>query len=160
LQGYDYTLPGAYFITLVTKGRQAIFGELVGDQILLSSCGQLVAEEWARTAKVRPELTLDVFVVMPNHFHAILFLNDQSRIQLSLGAHRGAPLRLPKLHRQPKSLGSIIAGFKSKASQSAGQSLWQRNYYDHIIRDERELNQIREYILHNPLLLSQVFDAK
>jgi REP element-mobilizing transposase RayT len=154
LQGYDYTLPGAYFITLVTKSRQAIFGELVGNQILLSSYGQLVAEEWARTAEKRPELTLDVFVVMPNHFHAILFLNDQPRTQLSLGAHRGAP-QPPRLRRRPKSLGSIIAGFKSKVSQRAGRSLWQRNYYNRIVRDEAELNRIREYIQYNPMLLSQ-----
>lgn len=148
LKGYDYTLPGAYFITLVAKNRQAIFGELLDDQILLSSYGQLIAEEWEHTTEVRPELTLDVFVVMPDHFHAILFLNDQPPPQPPLSE------AIPRLHRLPKSLGSIVAGFKSKVSQRAGRSLWQRNYYDRIVRDEAELNRIREYILYNPMLLS------
>ncbi|UYN89655.1 MAG: hypothetical protein KIT08_00070 [Anaerolineales bacterium] len=161
LQGYDYSLPGAYFVTLVSKNREAIFGRLVGEQIVLHEAGQIVVEEWRKTSDLRSDVSLDEFVVMPDHFHAILLLqgkplaSDGSPNRNSLGAHRGAPLHNSRLRREPNSLGSIIAGFKSKVSQRIGRSVWQRNYFDRIIRDESELNKFREYILYNPLLLSQ-----
>ena len=142
-------MPGAYFVTLVAKGREPLFGELMGEEIRLNDTGKIVIDEWLRTGQLRPEISLDEFVVMPDHFHAILFLHEAPAIGEPLGAHRGAPLR-----RQPRSLGAIMAGFKSKCSQRAKESLWQRNYYDRIIRNEEEFNQTREYILYNPLLLS------
>jgi len=152
-------LPGAYFVTLVSKDRQPIFGQVIGEEIMLSPIGQIVSQEWRRTPDMRPNVSLEEFIVMPDHFHAILFIHEQSSATSksldgnSLGAHRSAPQQ--GLRRQPNSLSSIMAGFKSKASQRAGRTLWQRNYYDRIIRDEAELNRIREYILYNPLLLSQ-----
>ncbi len=153
LPEYDYSQPGGYFITLVTQSRSKIFGELVGDRMTLSPIGEIVRSEWQRTGELRPEFTLDEFVIMPNHFHAILFIKDvQQNIhpEFSVAAHRSAQLR-----RQPRSLGSIVAGFKSAASRAAGQSLWQRNYYDRVIRDEDELNRIRSYVIENPSILSE-----
>lgn len=147
LLGYDYSLPGAYFVTLVAKDRRPLFGEMAGEKVVLNRVGRIVREEWVHTGKLRPDITLDEFVVMPDHFHAILFINDVGQKEM-LGAHRGAPL-----HRKPRSLGSIMAGFKSVCSQTAGFSLWQRNYYDRIIRNQTELDNIREYILYNPLKL-------
>jgi REP element-mobilizing transposase RayT len=153
LREYDYSQSGGYFITLVTRERLPLFGSSAGETINLSPIGEIVRVEWMRTGHLRPDITLDEFVVMPNHFHAILFINEDSPVRDDHTAHRSAQLR-----RQPRSLGSIIAGFKSAASRAAGQSLWQRNYYDRIIRDEDELNRIREYIIYNPVFLSESRD--
>jgi putative transposase len=154
LPEYDYSQPGGYFITLVTQKRLPLFGELLAETMKLSSIGEIVRSEWERTGELRPDITLDEYVIMPNHFHAIFFIKESFRgpepaVAKSVAAHRSAQLRRP-----PRSLGSIIAGFKSAASRRAKQSLWQRNYYDRVIRDEEELNRIRNYIVYNPALLS------
>lgn len=155
LPEYDYSQPGGYFITLITQKRQPLFGEVEGETMKLSPVGEIVRSEWLRTDELRPDITLDEYVIMPNHFHAVLFINGQFQFENELAAHRSAQLRNEPLRREPRSLGAIVAGFKSAASRGANQSLWQRNYYDRIIRNEEELNRIRNYIIYNPTLLSQ-----
>lgn len=166
LQNYDCSSEGAYFITLVTANRQNLFGEIVDEEMILNALGEIVHEEWIKTGDMRPHVRLDEFIIMPNHFHAILFLmNDNRRGGLhppehtlsQNRAHRSAPLR-----RKPKSLGSLVAGFKSAATtrinhhrNTPAQPVWQRNYHDRIIRNERELNATRQYILDNPLQWAQ-----
>jgi len=119
----------------------------------LSEAGQIVVEEWLKTATLRPYLTLDEFVVMPNHFHGILWI-DKSR--------KGTARRAPTFQQFGKpvaeSLPTIIGAFKSAVARrintslgTPGISMWQRNYYEHIIRNEASLNRIREYIINNPL---------
>lgn len=122
----------------------------------LSEYGQIVKEEWLRTLLLRPGVDLDEFVVMPNHLHGILVLPAEN--VRSVGAHSCAPLPQQRLYRQPRSLGSLLAGFKSAATKRIndlrhmlGMPLWQRNYYEHIIRNEDELHHVREYIQTNPL---------
>jgi REP element-mobilizing transposase RayT len=165
LAGHDYTQDGAYFITLCTHGRECLFGQVVDGVIELSLIGQIVYEEWLRTAEIRPYVTLDSFIIMPNHFHTILFLDgDTSDIRAGLvgatwqvapteTAHADARPKGPKAH----SLGAIIGQFKrittiriNELNNTSGAKLWQRNYYEHIIRDERELNDTRLYIDTNP----------
>ncbi|MGB8645104.1 MAG: hypothetical protein WCF84_07695 [Anaerolineae bacterium] len=80
LKGYDYSQPGAYFITLVTNDRECLFGEIVNGEMRLSECGRIVQEEWLRTAKIRPNVQLDEFVIMPNHFHAVLIITDATHV--------------------------------------------------------------------------------
>ncbi|MCL5429503.1 MAG: transposase [Chloroflexi bacterium] len=150
LPEYDYSQPGGYFITLVTLERQPLLGELIGETMKLSPIGELVRSEWMRTGELRPDITLDEYVIMPNHFHAILFIKELFQVPKPIAAHRSAQLR-----RQPRSSGAIVAGFKSAASRAARQSLWQRNYYERIIRDEGELNRIKNYIIYNPIMLSE-----
>ncbi|MGD2027948.1 MAG: hypothetical protein PVI99_09040 [Anaerolineales bacterium] len=164
LKGYDYTSPGAYFVTLVTWQREPVFGEVIDGKMVLNEIGRIVREDWEKTEKIRKEITLDTFVIMPNHLHGIVWIEpvDESDIQpIVVGAHGRAPLRknIAKIHRQSKSLGAMIAGFKSAATKRVnqhrglpGHPLWQRNYYDHIIRSQKELNNIRNYIKSNPLL--------
>ena len=130
--------------------RQPIFGQRIGESINLSPVGQIVQNEWLRTGEIRPDITLDEYVIMPDHFHAILFIKELFQTEEDLAAHRSAQLRRP-----PHSLGLIVAGFKSATSRSASKSLWQRNYYDWIIRNEQELNRNRNYIIYNPLMLSE-----
>ncbi len=118
-----------------------------------------VKDEWMESSRIRKEIKLDQFILMPNHIHGIIFITNQNPPLRStdandVGATGRSPLpRGPK----PKSLGSFVAGFKpivtkriNELRKTPGISVWQRNYYDHIIRNENELHQIREYIVNNP----------
>jgi putative transposase len=155
LPGYDYSSPGPYFITICTYRKECLFGNVADDGVVLNDYGEIVRDEWERSAKIRPELDLDAFVVMPNHFHGILHIVGSSNV---VGAHGHAPLRHPPLRRPPRSIGSCVARFKGVATRrinaerdAAGKPVWQRNYYEHIVRDEADLARIRDYIATNPL---------
>ncbi|WP_306547897.1 transposase [Desulfobulbus sp.] len=154
VKGYDYSSAGAYFVTLCTHNRQCLFGEIVGGEMCLNAMGKIVAEEWVKTGLIRQENELDAWVVMPNHLHGIVMVLDQ-------GARR-APLQPNATNRRgeraPKSLGALIAGFKSAATkrinqmrQTPGPPIWQRNYWEHIVRNEKDLHEIRQYICNNPM---------
>lgn len=163
LPEYDYSSGGGYFITLCCHQKQPLFGQIVDEDVLLSRFGEIVKEEWIKTEQIRPGVQLDEFIIMPDHFHAILFFSE-SLNEHAVGAHSCAPLQqhiAPQQHgiqfRQPRSLGSLVAGFKSAVTtrinilhQTPGEKVWQRNYYEYIIRDEKDLEDIREYILNNP----------
>jgi putative transposase len=154
LAGYDYSQDGVYFVTLVTHDRAAIFGRIMGGEIVLSELGKIVNDEWLITEQIRSEIILDQFVIMPDHLHGILAIESSSN-----GARPCASTetnsRTPS--RKPQSLGSFIAGFKSSVTKqinlmrkTPGQPVWQGNYYDRVIRNERELDAIRLYIQANP----------
>ena len=143
-------------------------GDIVDGNVRLNQLGEIVKEEWLRTEQIRPEIAMDEFMVMPNHMHGIIVIRDDIPNK-SVGAHGGASLwgrRTPKdrahihapLRREPKTLGSIMAGFKSVVTNRINSlrkkpptPLWQRNYYEHIIRDEDDFNRIRQYIIDNPM---------
>ena len=115
----------------------------------LSHYGRIVDQEWKISAKIRREITLDAFVVMPNHIHGIIFIEESA-----VGATGGSPVRSGPRRR---SLGSFLSGFKSATTKrindlqrTPGLSVWQRNYYEHVIRNEQSLDRIREYIANNP----------
>lgn len=156
LRGYDYAQPGAYFITICTRNREPILGKITHGRMLPNILGEAVWQEWFLSGEIRSEIRLDSFVVMPNHVHGIVII-DRDHI---VGAHGHAPLHgtLGKPTGRPKgSLGSFVIGFKSSSTQrinllrdSLGEPVWQRNYYERIIRNGKELNQIREYIFKNP----------
>ena len=162
LLGYDYSEPGGYFITISTFQHIELFGIIIGQAIQLNPYGIIAQEEWLRTTEIRPGIVLDEFVFMPDHMHAIILIIDPD-----VGAHSCAPLQKqlnspPKqnsrLYRPPKSLGSLVAGYKSKVTSrinalrnTLGETVWQRNYYEHIIRSEKELDDIRLYIQGNPV---------
>ena len=156
MKGYDYALPGAYFVTICTYQRQCWFGEILDGQMYLNQIGNIVAQEWVRSSRIRPGMKLDQWVIMPNHLHGLVILTD------IVGAHSCAPLhKSPSnpvpLHRQPRSLSSFIAQFKSTVTkriniicQAPSIPIWQRNYHERIIRDEKSLQTIRQYIINNP----------
>src|SRR6266496_138913 len=146
LQNYDYTKAGAYFVTLCTVGRQSIFGEVADSEIELSDLGSAVIECWTEIPEHYPSVDVDAFTAMPNHVHGILIIRDWYDL---VDASQGFTARKP-------SLGSVVGSFKSAATKrinelrgTPGEPVWQRNYYKHIIRDERELDHIREYIYYN-----------
>ncbi|WP_448592212.1 transposase [Thermoflexus hugenholtzii] len=169
LPGYDYTQPGAYFVTIVTHNRMPLFGEIVDGEMRLNEYGEIVRAEWFRTAIVRPYVVLhpDEFVVMPNHVHGIVWIVGDDNAMV--GAQRrcaptGATITTWRAvggatptNVIPGSLGAIVRSFKSITARrindlrdTPGAPVWQRNYYEHIIRNEEALARIRAYIQANP----------
>lgn len=151
LQGYDYSQAGAYFITICTHTRECLFGDIVDGKMRLNDTGRMVAEEWLKTAEIRDEIELGEWVVMPNHFHGILILST------TVGAIHESPLQMTVTQRRNMAVPKIIGRFKmlsakriNKLRQTTGTKLWQRNYWEHIVRNGPELNRIREYIHNNP----------
>jgi putative transposase len=142
LKDYDYTQAGAYFVTLVTFERKFLFGEIVDGNMKRSRLGEIVWDAWFQSEHIRKEIRLfeDEFVVMPNHIHGIIWI---------VGEARGGAWHAPLLHREGRSLGSMVAGFKAGVTSQAKRELnisnvWQRNYYEHIIRNEAEWGKIRD----------------
>ena len=153
LAEFDYQGCGAYFITVCAARHRPVFGRCENGSVRLNRYGVIVRDCWLETATVRPGVNLDEFVVMPDHFHAIVWLPEPPP---EIRARASGP----GLYRPPRSLGSLVAGWKSRVSSVIKQSrvnrgwplvrVWQRNYYDHIIRDDRELEFIRQYVQANP----------
>jgi REP element-mobilizing transposase RayT len=132
----------------------SLFGEICDDEMHLNELGGLAEAEWLKTGAIRPNVELDEYVVMPNHFHGILMISGT----IEEGTARRAPTAREFGGSTRSSLGAIIGAFKSATTrsinrirQTPGLSLWQRNYYEHVIRDENSPNRIREYIVTNPL---------
>ncbi|MCL5257095.1 MAG: transposase [Chloroflexi bacterium] len=159
LTDYDYSQPGAYFLTLCTYDKKPLLGEVLDGQVKLSQYGSIIEREWLRTSEIRSEVELDEFVIMPNHLHCIVFFKEPQADRDR--AHGRAPLQEGASDsqdlRKPRSLGSLVAGFKSAATTqinalrgTPGVPVWQRNYYEHVIRNEEELQRVRHYVLTNP----------
>ena len=151
LKGYDYSQAGAYFVTIVAWQREMLFGGIVKGESILNEFGEIVREEWERTAVVRPNVELGEYVVMPNHFHGILVFRE------NVGATRRVAPTL-----QSGSLGAVMAQFKSIVTKRinglrnvTGLPIWQRNYYERIIRDEHEMDRIHRYIESNPSMWAE-----
>jgi len=159
LKGYDYTQAGAYFVTICTKDRACLFGDVADGVMRLNQMGHIVRQCWLAIPDHFPHVLLDEFVVMPNHVHGILVIMPTHDV----GATHASPLQnddTPTRPRgpQPRSVASIVGSFKSAAAKrinehrgTPGAPIWQRNYYEHIIRDDESLNLIRNYIADNPL---------
>jgi REP element-mobilizing transposase RayT len=167
LPDYDYSSEGLYYVTICTQDRLCLFGEVIGGQMTLNACGEIVKQELLRTPEIRREITLDEWVIMPNHIHAIVAINETEHDTATghavgatghVGAHGHAPLRERRFVRKPKSLSSFIAGFKSAVTvhinqlrQTPGNPVWQRNYWEHIIRNGESYDKIKRYVIENPM---------
>ena len=155
LKGYDYSQAGAYFVTICTHDRLCLFGEIVDGEMRLNDFGRIVAAEWIRSGELRSEIETGEYVVMPNHFHGIVMITDI--VGNGVGC-RGDRLVAPKMPGpQPKSIGAMMAGFKSDVTKrinetrdTSGAPVWQRNYHEHIIRNDADYNRIAEYVAYNP----------
>ncbi len=151
LKNYDYAQPGAYFVTVCTNRMTCLLGEIVDGAMKLNPIGEVVEEEWLKTPILRPNVGLDEYVVMPNHLHGIIMIMDHGR-----GVLQYAPTT-SRFNSPSQTIGAIVRGFKSVVTKrinrmrdTPGQSVWQRNYYEHIIRSDKALNRIQEYIVYNP----------
>ncbi|MCK6621639.1 MAG: hypothetical protein HUU32_05625 [Calditrichaceae bacterium] len=210
LKGYDYSRAGAYFVTICVQNRECLFGEIRNGKMLLNDFGKIIDHHWQKIPTHFENAALDEYVIMPNHFHGVLWLvgdgntaNPENAITgITVGAkhsgqpiatehddvagnagnvgakHSGqplsseqndvagnaSPLRRPNQHPDrpagtaPGSLSAVIQNFTSITSRkinrirkTPGKKLWQRNFHDHIIRNGRELFNIRQYIIDNPL---------
>jgi len=162
LPGYDYSTSGRYFITVVTFRRGCLFGEINGGKMKLSPIGEIVRREWFKTAELRPcvELREEEFVVMPNHTHGIIWIIDDNLDEIVGARRRLAPTASETTTEQfgkpvKASIPTIVRAFKSAVTYCAGRelnaaNLWQRNYYEHIIRGTADYERIATYITQNP----------
>ena len=165
LPGYDYTAPGAYFVTLCVQDGVCALGEIVEGQMMPSEESRIVEACWADLPNHYPHVRLDAFVVMPNHVHGIIVLVGEGTVGAGLkpaptSPYPDATKPVPTAPNGPPRHGlpEIVRALKTFSARrinalrgSPGQPFWQRNYYEHVIRNERELRAIREYIVHNPL---------
>jgi putative transposase len=180
LQNYDYSQNGMYFVTICTRNREELFGEIENGKIILSDLGKIIEKYYLEIPKCHPYTFLDVFVIMPNHLHGIIEINRhiavgadlvsarndvpaQNVSSFQLGQTQGLSLQSLQPQQNIGLLSRTIQGFKSKSavehinimrskSTSDSTKIWQRSFYDRIIRNDAELNRIREYILVNPAM--------
>ena len=148
---WDYSHAGAYFVTICTRTRECLFGNVENGEMQLTDAGQAIIEEWLKIPEIRKEVQLDEWVVMPNHFHGIMVFKDDA------GAIHETPSLMTVQRRRVMALSKLMGRFKmlsakriNKIRQTSGSALWQRNYYEHVIRNELDLHRIREYITANP----------
>jgi putative transposase len=151
LSGYDYSQDGAYFVTAGVQGRLYLFGEVIEGEMRLNPAGQMIGKWWRELERKFSSLKVDEYhVVMPNHFHGIVFIPELSA-PTTAGGHTGPPLQRVVQWFKTMTTNEYIHGVKEHGWPRFQGSLWQRSFYDHVIRDEASLNRIREYISTNPL---------
>ncbi len=145
LTGYDYTRQGACFVTICTQDKHCLFGNIVDSTMKLNPFGEIAESVWKGIPLHYPEVNNEVFIVMPNHVHGIILVHDPGR-----EVSNSAPAK-----KHP--LSEVVRAFKTYSSRkinelrkSPGTPVWQRSYYEHVIRDESDYHQIGEYILYNP----------
>jgi putative transposase len=157
LPGFDYAGPATYFVTIVTQARAPILGAVVTRRMVLSAAGRIVRREWLRSAELRKEVLLDAFVIMPDHFHAIVTFRPASARPHSHSE--------PRMERLGRSLGSLIAQFKATSTSKIRalrpvqhpspcgidpRRIWQRSFYESILRTPDAIARARWYVSENP----------
>ena len=164
LKQYDYSQAGGYFVTVCVQNRQCLLGEIVNSEMKMNQYGEIVRECWDEIPQKYQNVETDEFAVMPNHVHGIIIINDSEPNDNNddgVGARLSRPDEKTKgaTQRRPYkiTLGKIVACLKYESAKrineindSYGTKIWQRNYFEHTIRNEKELNRIREYIINNP----------
>jgi putative transposase len=149
LPGFNYAEPGWYFITICTFAKQSLFGDVRYGTMRLNDLGATVSSSWLRIPQLRPYIRISEFVVMPNHFHALICILGETDIQV--WSERRIRITQSTTIR-PFSLSSVVGGFKSEVSRRSGhRSIWQRNYHDRVIRNSDELRAAANYIRENPI---------
>ena len=174
LQDYDYSTNGLYFVTICVNKRLELFGDIIDGKMILNDAGKMVDEFWNKLPEKYENVYIDEHVIMPNHFHGILGIdNDNENGQTYKGRHTGLPLQKCDVGVEPcfnpingfnpiQGLPRFVSWFKRMTTnryiknvhennwEPFHQKLWQRNYYEHIIRNEKELEKTRYYITANP----------
>ena len=166
LKKYDYAKEGLYFITICCQDRAHLFGEIINGEMILNSYGEIAHEEWLQTEKIRTNCILHEFIIMPDHIHGII----------EITSNQGEKELIGKFHSPSQTIGSFIRGFKIATIKKIKEKIlfenlctgelqfaptteyikkiyfkiWQRNYYEHIIRDENSNDRISQYIINNP----------
>ncbi len=163
LPGFDYARHGGYFVTLCAHRRECLFGRIDAGPMILCPFGQIIAEEWRRTPEVRKEIRLGSYQIMPNHLHAVVFIEGGDGTRATGRSPLPAPKESMVATKRPhgpgrRTLGALVGGFKASTTKriNAARGLsnpptWQRNYPEHVIRNESKLERIAQYIRENPL---------
>ena len=154
LRGYDYSQPGAYFVTICAQHRKCLFGTIIDGKMQLNEIGQIVVEYWNYIPQHFLSVELGESVIMPNHIHGIVACNP-----VGAGSPRPTKNTKNRTRENPSpALGKIVAYFKYQSTKhinqhrnTPGTRIWQRNYHDHIIRDDPDLQRIRQYVQDNPM---------
>jgi len=172
LKGYDYSSGGAYFVTVCVRDKLPLFGDVRHGEIKLNDAGRMIEKWWLELTNKFPSVETDELVVMPNHFHGILIIvgadlcarpnriepgqngvaqDGPDRMRSNQGTHIGVPLAMVLQWFKTMTTNKYIRGVQQTNWPPFSGKLWQRNYYEHILRNEDELNRIRQYIRDNPL---------
>ena len=161
LKDYDYSQEGAYFVTICTYKRIEMFGEIINGVMHLNECGKIAQDIWDTLPGRFPGIELDHFIVMPNHVHGIIVrtelvrANFPSSVEATALAAMNALQRYRTTSNRSQSLKEIVRTFKGAVTyymhtKGTLEFGWQHNYYEHIIRNTKELTLIRDYIINNP----------
>ena len=156
LTDYDYSRSGYYFVTICTKDRGPWFGEIRDGEMALNQCGESARVRWLEIPTHFKSVQLDAYIVMPNHIHGIIIINGDDHDDNNVRNRHACSLPQNK-NRQYQKLPVIIGSYKAAVAKSIHQIMpdqdfrWQKSFYDHIIRNDASLNQVREYIMNNPL---------
>ena len=172
LKGYDYSRQGLYYITLCCQDRICLFGEIIDEKMILNDAGKIANECWNQIPEHFPNTILHEYIVMPNHIHGIIeIMETHDKQDLRRGEkffvwtgeksfaptiNANAPTINAQFNSPSKTIGSIIRGYKIGVTKwfrnnSEIYTVWQRNYYDIIIRNEQSYDFISDYIIHNPI---------
>jgi REP element-mobilizing transposase RayT len=154
LKGYDYTQAGGYFVTICTKEWVHLFGDIQNGEMIINNLGRIVQHQWLDLPKHYAGVELDDFIVMPNHFHGVIIINGIVTTKRNLV---GAGLKPAPTNTKNHGLPELIRAFKTfsarkinKVNGNQAPTIWQRGYFDRVIRNVSELDRIREYIRANP----------
>ena len=169
LKGYDYSQEGLYFITICTQHRACIFGDVVDGKMILNDAGEIAFNEWMKTSELRKNIELGEFVVMPNHIHGIINITHRGELHSDENGLDGrgelhSPENISPLRGPSQTIGAMVRGYKSAVTKQikllgndgkgvmhyAPTVVWQRNYYEHIIRNQQSYFTISQYIFDNP----------
>lgn len=169
LKGYDYSQQGLYFITICCQNRACLFGDISNGEMVLNDAGKMISTEWLALKKRFPNIELHEYIIMPNHFHGILEIvgaslvgvhnNDCPNVKPNDNNTNGQPQGIVPTRKTVgdmmdafKSITSVeyIRGVKTRNWKRFNKKLWQRNYWEHIIRNEQSLDRIAAYIIDNP----------
>ena len=158
LPEYDYSQDGAYFVTICTQNKEHLFGEIASGKMILNDAGRMIDMWWQELPKHFVPVQIDQYVIMPNHVHGVIVIvgvdrcvDPRKTAEIKKGEHVGSPL--PHIVQWYKTMttNEYIKGVKTNRWRPFARRLWQRNYYEHVIRNEYDLNEIRKYIIENPL---------
>lgn len=167
LPNYDYSQSGAYYITIVTWHRECLFGDVVDREVVFSKFGLVAKQQWENLPNRFPNITLGAFVIMPNHMHGVIVIMTGRGTAGNLNDHDGELSRRAPTHEQYQkpvkgSIPTIVRSYKSSVSYrinlmrgTQDTPVWQRNYYEHVIRNARDLQNKTDYIEANPMLWAE-----
>jgi len=161
LKGYDYSQAGMYFVTICCQDKIYRFGKIENEAMVLNDFGKIAYDEWVKLQERYPNVLLDIFQIMPNHIHGIIVLNDVGAT-LAVALNDDAVAQNNRAGASPApTVGNIVGGYKSlvanrcleicKSQNDYLGKLWQRNYWEHIIRNEHSYQHIADYIFNNPI---------